>query len=556
MIKMHATELPDDAAFEAYLATWRKELDANWDGGYAQIPTLVRNDASLSAKAKLVYEQLLSFMWFRSDRCWPSQATLAQGTGYSRRTVIRAVQELYERGYIECVRRGLGQTNNYFVNPLSFARSFRPIAGPRTAVRMPHSNRMVLTDPAFLYGISDAVKRPVEPCIPEVTNCHTGSDRMAHQEVTDCHSNYTKANLIHLNQDTDSDSSGVAASFDKEEVGGSKETCSHIAHVTIRNEKTDTTDTTDSTPNPTPRNSNPTSVPSETGGAARAKEAKASIMEEKLSRWQALALAHGISLVQQDALDSYIKHCSRPTHIPVRVEQALDPLSRKYNNTQYLASNRTQATKLWQYARLRGMDHEYLHDTFQEWVDAASATTVPSFVKNKMAWFFKALRLEVLKALLPYERVASLAEEQPTSAASDETTSQEYEELRQDEQETSISDEEAINQEQDAPPVPTNDEQECQEQLAPEPESFQTDDLAAGWMTQGTALHWAERLRECVGQENYGYDVLPTRFGRWVLYLYTQDKQGQPGGERTYYTETSSVKARLRGETANSTASF
>jgi len=548
MIEMQATELPDEAAFEAYLATWRKELDANWDGGYAQIPTLVRNDASLSAKAKLVYEQLLSYMWFRSDRCWPSQATLAQGTGYSRRTVIRALQELYERGYIECVRRGLGQTNNYFVNPLSFARSFRPIAGPRTAIRMPHVNRMALADPAFLCGISDAIKRPVEPCVPEVTNCHIGSDRMAHQEVTDCHSNYTKTNHTHLNEERDSDSSGFAASFDKEEVG-STETCSHIAHETIRNEETERTNTNTDL---TPRTSKPSSATQETGGAERAEAVTASIMEEKLSRWQALAVAYGISLVQQDALDSYIKHCPRPTHIPVRVEQAIDPLSRKYNNAQYLASNRTQATKLWQYARLRGMDHEYLHDTFQEWVDAASAATIPSFIKNKMAWFFKALHLEVLKALLPYERLALLVEEQPTSAASDDTASQEDE----GERETSIPDEETINQEQDASLAPTSDTPEEQEQLAPEPESFQTDDPAAGWMTQGTALHWAERLRECVGQENYGYDVLPTRFGRWVLYLYTQDKQDQPVGERTYYTETSSVKARLRGETANSTASF
>ncbi len=275
-------------------------------------------------------------------------------------------------------------------------------------------------------------------------------------------------------------------------------------------------------------------------------------MEEKLSRWQVLAVAHGISLVQQDALDSYIKNCPRPTYIPVRVEQAIDPLSCKYNNTQYLASNRTQATKLWQYAQLKGMDYEYLHDTFHVWVDAASAATVPSFIKNKMAWFFKALRLEVLKALLPYERVAPLAEAQPTPPETDETLSQEHE----GEQETLTLEAEAINQEQNVLPVATSDEPECQEQPAPELETFQTDDPAAGWMTQGTALHWAERLRECVGQESHGYDVLPTCFGRWVLYLYTQDKQGQPEGERTYYTETSSVKARLRGGRVDSTASF
>jgi len=539
MIEMQATELPDEAAFEAYLATWRKELDANWDGGYAQIPTLVRNDASLSAKAKLVYEQLLSYMWFRSDRCWPSQATLAQGTGYSRRTVIRALQELYERGYIECVRRGLGQTNNYFVNPLSFARSFRLIAGPRTAVRMPHVNRMALADPAFLCGISDAIKRPVEPCVPEVTNCHIGSDRMAHQEVTDCHSNYTKANLTHLNEERASDSSGFAASFEKEEVG-STETCSHIAHVTIRNEETERTNTNTDL---TPRNSKASSVPLETGGAEHVKEAKATTTSDKLSNWQGIALAHGVSLVQQDALDSYIKNCPRPAHIPLLVEQEIDHVSRRFNNVQYLTSNRTQAAKLWQYARLKGMDHETVQDMFREWVHVAATATIPPYIENKMAWFFKALRLEVLKALLPYERVTPVAEEQPTASQTDEVPTQEQDEQREGEQE--IQDAESINQEQDASPVPTGDEQECQEQQpAPEPEYLMTEDQDAGWATWASASHWADRLRESVGRERYGCDVLPTRFGRWGFYLY---EQGQPNLV-VEYVVTSAVIARIEEE--------
>lgn len=465
MIDMQATELTDNAAFDAYLDAWRKEVEANWNGGYAQMPALVRNDPSLSAKAKLVYEQLLSFMWFRSDRCWPSQATLAEGTGYSRRTVIRALKELYERGYIECVRRGLGKTNYYFVNPLSFTRSFRPIAGPRTAMRLPHVNRMFLTDPTFLCGIQDTVKRPVEPCVPEVTNWHTGSDRLAHKEVTDWHTNHTKANLTHLNKENrDSNSSGTAASSEKEEFGTPDTTCSHIAHGTIRNEETKTNPDTSSPP----RTSKPSSVALETGGAARAKDvedAKISNKEEKLSKWHALALAHGVSLVQQDALDSYLKTCPRPLHIPMLIEECIDQVSRAFNNVQYLTSNRTQAAKLWQYARLKGMKHETIEDSFREWVRVAAAAATPLYIKNKMAWFFKALHLEILKALLPYESVAPLAEEQqPVGTETDDTASQE-EESRGGEQETSIDHEETINQEQDAS-LP-DDESEDREVLQP-----------------------------------------------------------------------------------------
>ena len=525
---IQAQQHPEDAAFEAYVAAWHKELEANWNGGYAQIPNSVRNDASLSAKAKLVYEQLLSFMWFKTDRCWPSQATLAEGTGYSRRTVIRALKELDERGYIECVRRGLGQTNYYFVNPLSFTHSFRPSAGPRTAIRLPHVNQMTLADPMFLCGIANATKRPVEPYYPEVTDSHNGSDGVAQQEETDCHTNCTKTNLTHLNKDKDSDSSGTAASSENGE-GDAKTIRKFPTHI-----ETNT--------NPPPRNSKPLSVSFEIGGATPVKAEKVSTTSNTPSKWQGIALAHGISLIQLDALDSYIKNCPRPAHIPMLIEQEIDHVSRTFNNVQYLTSNRTHAAKLWQYARLKGMNHETVQDMFREWVHVAATATVPPYIENKMAWFFRALRLEVLKALLPYEYVASVAEEQPSVSETNETPSQEQEEQREGEQET--QDVQSINQEQDASPVPTSDEQKCQEQSAPEPECLMTEDPDAGWATSASAAHWADRLRECVGKYDYSVDVLSTRFGRWGFYLYEQGKPEQVW----QYMETSMVIARMEEE--------
>jgi len=61
------------------------------------------------------------------------------------------------------------------------------------------------------------------------------SDTMAQPNVPSCHSKHTKTNPSHLNKESNSDSSGFAASFDKEEVGDSSATCSHIVHLTIRN---------------------------------------------------------------------------------------------------------------------------------------------------------------------------------------------------------------------------------------------------------------------------------------------------------------------------------
>ena len=355
---------------------------------------------------------------------------------------------------------------------------------------------------------------------------HPEVDTMAPPNVPKSHTNYTKTNPIHLNEERNSDSSGTAASSEKEE-GDAK---------AIRNFPTPIETNT----NPPSRNSKPSSVSLETDGATPAKAAKANTTSTTPSKWQGIALAHGISLVQLDALDSYIKNCPRPAHIPMLIEQEIDHVSRRFNNVQYLTSNRTHAAKLWQYARLKGMDHETVQDMFREWVHVAATATVPPYIENKMAWFFKALRLEVLKALLSYEeRVTLVAEEQPTAPETDETPSQE---LREGEQET--QDVETINQEQNAFPVSTNDEQECQEQPAPEPEYLMTEDPDAGWATLASASHWADRLRECVGIDRYGVDVLPTRFGHYGFYLY---ELSQPNLVLEYVA-TSAVIARLEEE--------
>lgn len=193
------------------------------------------------------------------------------------------------------------------------------------------------------------------------------------------------------------------------------------------------------------------------------------------------------------------------------------------------------------------MDHEYLHDMFGEWVNTAAI--MPPDVRNKMAWFFKALRLEVLKALIPYE-IASVAAALRAAETTDTIDSQA--ELHQERPAT-----ETLDQEQTTPDAPTNlaaddnfrssdstttDEQVCREQSTPEPEYLMTEDPDAGWSTWATANHWAERLCEHAGKYQYGVDVLPTHSGRWGFYLY---ELLQP--EQVWqYTATNVVIERLK----------
>jgi len=525
MVQRYYRHVPGNALYDydyerdTETKTWAKKPNTQ---------RVVCNVSHMTPTEYALMTAIWSYWWSGNSEPWPSVDHLCEQLDKSDRQVRRYLQRLRDKGFMLSIEQ-YNTEGKQISNRYDFSPFLRKLVDYLDALEQLQKqaqdiSKSVQTD---RERVSSLAGRRVSEVAPK-------TDRSIDSDSPNV---------------DDSDSSGTAANFDKEEVGTSPPTCSHIAHETIRNDETDTTNTNSPT-----RNSKPSSVPFETGGAVRAGAVITNIMDEKLSKWQALAVAQGVSFVQQDALNSYMKNCPRPERTPIRVEERIDEVSRKFNDVQHLTSNRTQATKLWQYARLHGMDHEYLHDTFGEWVSAAAA--VPPFVKNKMAWFFKALRLEVLKALLPYECLASRSKAQLSSAEIDETTSQEQEVLHQDEQETSTSEEESLNQEQDASPVSLSDEQECQEQPTLEPESYQTDDPATGWMTQGSALHWAERLRECVGQESYGYDVVPTCFGRWVFYLYKQGKQGQPEGDRKYYTETSSVKARLRGERVDSITSF
>ena len=174
--QQHVTvdELIDGDDATAYRTMLRKALAKNWTGGFCQMPDAVRNDRTLSHKARTVYEQLLAHMWFSTDRCYPSQQTLADETGYSRRTVIRACKELYERGYIEKWRRGQGHSNYYFINPLTFPRSFRRTSRERAEtmildVHAPERREHCTSSPPRAFDTAFSLCQDVTP---RVTPCH------------------------------------------------------------------------------------------------------------------------------------------------------------------------------------------------------------------------------------------------------------------------------------------------------------------------------------------------------------------------------------------------
>jgi biotin operon repressor len=194
-------ELFDCDEETTYREMLREELAKNWANGFCRMPDAVRNDRTLSPKAKIAYEQLLAHMWFSTDRCYPSQQTLADETGYSRRTVIRACKELYERGYIEKWRRGQGKANYYFINPLAFPRSFR-----RTSHEQPETTILNVRAPERQEHCTSSPPCSLDEAFSECQDVASTSDDVSHPEVTNWHGNQTKGDQIHRKERASNDS--------------------------------------------------------------------------------------------------------------------------------------------------------------------------------------------------------------------------------------------------------------------------------------------------------------------------------------------------------------
>lgn len=180
----------DEDEIRRRLEAWRS-MAANLQDGFTQVPDQVRKDPTLSSNAKLVYEHLLGFMW-QKEWCWPGQQRIADDIGISRRTVIRACQELYGRCYIEKWRRGLGKTNIYFINPLTFVQSFKK---PRRGDDIMRTEGLLQVNAPELQTHVSSSPAPDVLLSLYAVKCQTvtsRSDKVSQQEAPDWHTKHTK----------------------------------------------------------------------------------------------------------------------------------------------------------------------------------------------------------------------------------------------------------------------------------------------------------------------------------------------------------------------------
>jgi len=90
--------------------------DPTLKSGFTSVPNIVLT-SDLSFGAKVIYALLLMFAW-QDKETFPGQARLAQAAGCTEKTVRTYLNELKEAGLITWKRRGLTQTNVYYINKL------------------------------------------------------------------------------------------------------------------------------------------------------------------------------------------------------------------------------------------------------------------------------------------------------------------------------------------------------------------------------------------------------------------------------------------------------
>ncbi|NLO88958.1 MAG: helix-turn-helix domain-containing protein [Clostridia bacterium] len=105
-----------------------KFKDKTLKHGFTSVPNAVLEEPDLSPGAKITYFLLLKFAW-KSGEAFPGQEKLADAIGCSEKTVRTYLSELQEAGLISCKRRGLTQTNVYYINDLRTFLDRKPSSG-------------------------------------------------------------------------------------------------------------------------------------------------------------------------------------------------------------------------------------------------------------------------------------------------------------------------------------------------------------------------------------------------------------------------------------------
>jgi hypothetical protein len=402
----------------------RTVTSENLAGGFTQVPDAILRDTTLPCAARLIYEYLL-LCCRQNDRCWPSVQRMAEHLGISRRTIIRMIKLLDERGYIKKVRRGLTRTNLYFITPLNPPEPPRP-SGPRSTSSSDTHNLQDDPQDNLQESTGEAQASPANKFFCPNSRCQETIPKVTEtpsQEVSDCSPKHIELN--HTQEYTDTrDSSFRSGKAGLRGCMESHPTHSHQGLETIgtrdslraeiqktsgdRYNKSGNQFTLSAQIKPgnqitssarqerSSQKSNH-SKPEEISRENRAKE----VEEEKTGKrrtFEEVAALIGITPEAMQGMKNWLATHRRPETIPLKLQGIIPVWSRELGNSEphLIAANLTQASKLYAYARTQGLSQPETESCFEH---AREVVRKRPWVQKKMAFFFSSLRLDILAAL-------------------------------------------------------------------------------------------------------------------------------------------------------------
>ena len=99
------------------LARYRRNLPAKWkQRGFTVLPHALLFNEHISKSTLLVFWVLTAHMFRGKKYAFPSLTTLEEETRSSRHTVIKAIRELKDNGYLEVEgNKNSGKVNKYYL---------------------------------------------------------------------------------------------------------------------------------------------------------------------------------------------------------------------------------------------------------------------------------------------------------------------------------------------------------------------------------------------------------------------------------------------------------
>lgn len=432
-----------------------------------------------------------SFWWADKHHAWPSVRTLCDKMKKSERQVRRYLQRLRDKGFLICLEQ-----YNSEGKQISSRYDFSPFL-----------QRLI----SYLDTLKEPQKRPHREGVDDISD----RERMSDSAESGCHFWQANQKKIETNtfKEIDSNSSGYAAN---EKGTGEPPSPKGVPPATIgsTNEETNVSPTIESH-----RNSNLSPRSNAPAAASAVKEVEKNKNSKKPLTWEVFAQASGISAEQLEEMDAWLTSCPRPLRVPALVQEEIDRVSARYNNGHLSVQNRTQATKLYQYMLAHGYEEEHLHQYFPALVQAV-VRRVPPQVSKPMAWFFKALKIDVLKAVLTLQEYLPDLPENQTSLVTEDIVAP-----------TPATPVPVQEDQVVAPEEPIQEQSGDEGAQAARVHRIQTDDPHHGW-SYGSAAHFAEKVREMMdgGSSSWRYDIRPTlcedRYG-FVLISYATGEETQ-----------------------------